>query len=137
VLELYAGHGNFTVALASGARSYTAVEQDPAAVQALRRNLARRGLAPKVVEGDAAAQRSGGPLDLLVLDPPRAGAPQVLEHLLPRKMTEIVYVSCDPATLARDLAPLFARGYRVTWAEVFDMFPQTADLESLVVLART
>ncbi len=136
VLELYAGHGNFTIALAEGAARYTAVEQDVPAVEALRKNLSQRGLSAKVVQGDATKHLSGPALDVVVLDPPRAGAPAVLSALLPRKPKRVLYVSCDPATLARDVAPLLAAGFRIDWAEAFDMFPQTADLESLVLLTR-
>jgi len=135
VLELYAGHGNLTLALAEGAASYTAVEQDAGAVAALRKNLASRGLRAKVVEGDAGNVAGGAPApDVLVLDPPRAGAPGVLSPFSGRKLKRVVYVSCDTATLARDVAPLLSAGFRITWAEAFDMFPQTADLESLLVL---
>jgi 23S rRNA (uracil1939-C5)-methyltransferase len=136
VLELFAGHGNLTVLLARGADSYTAVEQDPAAVSALRRNLSTRSLEAKVVEGDAAKSVGTGALDVLVLDPPRAGAPGVLAKAAQRKPKRIVYVSCDPATLARDVSEALAAGYRIEAAEAFDMFPQTADLESLVLLTR-
>jgi 23S rRNA (uracil1939-C5)-methyltransferase len=136
VLELYAGTGNFSVALAPGAQSYTAVEQSPEAVRALRNNLGVRALAAKVVEGDVADKLSGPPVDVVVLDPPRTGAAGVLTALLARKPRRIVYVSCDPATLARDLGELLTRGYRLTWAEAFEMFPQTADLESVVLLER-
>jgi 23S rRNA (uracil1939-C5)-methyltransferase len=90
----------------------------------------------KVVEGDVVKHLAGGPLDVVVLDPPRAGAPQVLTALASRKPRRVVYVSCDPATLARDVGPLLAQGFKITWAEAFDMFPQTADLESLVILER-
>jgi 23S rRNA (uracil1939-C5)-methyltransferase len=136
VLELYAGSGNFTVALAPGAQAYTAVEQSSAAVRALRQNLSARALKVKVVEGDVARSLAGPALDVVVLDPPRTGAPGVLPQLLARKPRRIVYVSCDPATLARDLAELTPRGYSLRWAEVFEMFPQTADLESVVLLER-
>jgi 23S rRNA (uracil1939-C5)-methyltransferase len=136
VLELYAGHGNFTLALAGGAASYTAVEQDAAAVEVLRKNLAQRKISAKVVQGDAGKQLTGAALDVVVLDPPRAGAPGVLQALLSRKLKRVVYVSCDTATLARDVAPLLAAGFKLAWTEAFDMFPQTADLESLVVLER-
>jgi 23S rRNA (uracil1939-C5)-methyltransferase len=137
VLELYAGHGNLTVLLARGAQAYTAVEQDPSAVQALRKNLAGRGLSAKIVAGDAAAHLGSGPLDVLVLDPPRAGAPGILAAASARKPRRIVYVSCDPATLARDVGEVLPRGYHLAAAEAFDMFPHTADLESLVLLVRT
>ena len=136
VLELYAGSGNLTVALAPGAASYTAVEQSPEAVRALRENLAARGLSVKVVEGDAGAALTGAALDVVVLDPPRTGAPGVLAGLLSRKPKRFIYVSCDPATLGRDVSAVLARGYAITHAEAFEMFPQTADLESLVVLER-
>ena len=136
VLELFAGHGNFTVLLAREAESYTAVEQDAAAVAALRRNLSARSLKAKVVEGDASKHVGTGALDVLVLDPPRAGAPGVLAQAVKRKPRRIVYVSCDPATLARDVGEALAAGYRIEVAEAFDMFPQTADLESLVLLTR-
>ncbi|HEX6239295.1 MAG TPA: RsmD family RNA methyltransferase, partial [Polyangiales bacterium] len=136
LLELFAGHGNFSVALAREAAAYTAVEQDPAAVAALRRNLAARGLGAKVVEADALAHAIPAGLDLLLLDPPRSGAPGVLARAAERKVKRVVYVSCDPQTLGRDLSELTARGYAPTWAEAFEMFPQTADLESLVVLER-
>ncbi|HEX5659412.1 MAG TPA: class I SAM-dependent RNA methyltransferase [Polyangiales bacterium] len=136
VLELYAGSGNFTVALAGGALSYTAVEQAPDAVRALRQNLAVRSLKLKIVEGDVARALAGPALDVVVLDPPRTGAPGVLPQLVARKPKRIVYVSCDPATLARDLGELTPRGYTLRWAEGFEMFPQTADLESVVLLER-
>ncbi|MDB4973190.1 MAG: rRNA (Uracil-5-) -methyltransferase RumA [Myxococcaceae bacterium] len=136
VLELYAGAGNFTVALAGGALSYTAIEQAPAAVQALRNNLAARALTAKVVEADVAQKLAGGPLDVVLLDPPRTGAPGVLPALLTRKPRRIVYVSCDPATLSRDVAELLPRAYTLRSAVAFEMFPQTADLESVVLLER-
>ena len=136
VLELYAGSGNFTVALAGGAASYLAVEQSPAAVEALRKNLTARSLTAKLVTGDVTASLRGAALDLVVLDPPRTGAPGVLPVLAQRKPRRIVYVSCDPATLARDLAELLPHGYRVSSADAFEMFPQTADFESVIALDR-
>ena len=136
VLELYAGSGNLTLALAPGSESYTAVEQSPDAVLALRTNLAARDLRVKVVESDVAKALAGGPVDVVVLDPPRTGAPSVLATLAQRKPKRVIYVSCDPATLGRDVAELLTRGYVVTWAEAFEMFPQTADLESVVQLER-
>lgn len=135
-LELYAGHGNFTVALAQSAASYTAVEQDSAAVAALRRNLGARQITAKVVEGDARAYTVPAGLDLVLLDPPRGGAAGLLTRLAERKAKRILYVSCDPQTLARDVAELLPRGYSISWAEAFEMFPQTADLETVLQLTR-
>jgi 23S rRNA (uracil1939-C5)-methyltransferase len=136
VLELFAGHGNFSVALAGAAAQYTAVEHDRGAVLALRRNLEQRGIGAKVIEGDALAYALPNGLDVALLDPPRAGAPQLLTRLAQKKVKRIVYVSCDPQTLARDVSELLGKGYRITWAEAFEMFPQTADLESVVGLVR-
>ena len=136
LLELYAGQGNFSVALAGTAASYTAVEQDAAAVAALRQNLAARGLTAKVVEADALTYAIPSGLDVVLLDPPRVGAAGLLGRLGQRKVRRIVYVSCDPQTLGRDVAELLGKGYQLVWAEAFEMFPQTADLESLVVLER-
>jgi 23S rRNA (uracil1939-C5)-methyltransferase len=136
LLELFAGHGNFSVALAGAAREYTAVEQDRQAVAALRRNLELRALKAKVVEGDALTCAIPNNTDVALLDPPRAGAAGVLARLGQKKVKRVVYVSCDPQTLARDLGELLTLGYRLTWAEAFEMFPQTADLECVVCLER-
>jgi len=137
VLELFGGHGNLTVGLAS-ARELTALELDAEGVAALRDNLRVRGLDHvKVVRADAGALPAGS-FDVVVLDPPRAGARKALEALCAHTAppARIVYVSCDPSTLARDLGLLTATGYRVDAASVIDMFPQTGHLESVLRLRR-
>lgn len=138
LLELFAGHGNFTVALAPVAAELIAVEADREAAGACRENLAARGLAhARVVCADAAeGARGRGPVDIVVLDPPRSGARAALPALLARRPRRIVYVSCDLPTLQRDLATLLAGGYRADAAAAFDMFPQTGHLESAVRLVR-
>ncbi len=138
VLELYAGHGNLTVALAARARSVVAVEQDPAAAAALRENLDARGLSAVVRCADAGrAVGAGGPrVDLVVLNPPRTGAREVLAGIAARRPARIVYVSCDPATLGRDLALLGDLGFVVDAACGFDMFPHTGHVETVVRLSR-
>ncbi len=132
VLELYAGHGNLTVALAARAASLVAVEQDTEAAEACRQNLAARGLTARVVTGDATASASGPPVDVVVLDPPRAGARDAIGAVVARRPRRIVYVSCDPATLGRDLAELRLARYLPDRAHAFDMFPQTAHVEGVV-----
>ena len=134
VLELHSGIGNFTIGLAELAKTLVAVEQDPQAVQACQSNLERRGLQARVTVGDA-NQPPKGKYEVIVLDPPRQGAKALFERsdLLPGPK-RIVYVSCDTATLARDLRIATAKGYRIERAIGFDMFPQTAHLESLVLL---
>jgi 23S rRNA (uracil1939-C5)-methyltransferase len=90
-----------------------------------------------VVEGDALSYAiPGGGLDVALLDPPRAGAAGLLTRLAQRKVRRIVYVSCDPQTLARDLSEALSAGYRIQSVDAFEMFPQTADLESVVCLER-
>ena len=136
VLELYCGAGNFTVELAARAKALVAVEQDPVGVEACRRNLKRRGLDARVIVGNA-DQPPEGRYDVVVLDPPRQGAKALFENegLFPGP-ARIVYVSCDTATLGRDLGLATKRGYRIDRIVGFDMFPQTAHLESLVRLVR-
>jgi 23S rRNA (uracil1939-C5)-methyltransferase len=136
VLELHCGIGNFTVGLAAHAKTLVAVEQDSRAVEACQANLKRRGLQARVAVGDA-NQPPKGHYDVVVLDPPRQGAKVLFEHsdVLPGPK-RVVYVSCDTATLARDLRLATAKGYRIDRLIGFDMFPQTAHLESLVRLVR-
>jgi len=137
VLELHCGVGNFTVPLAAASPSaLVAVEQEPDAVEACRRNLAEHGLGARVTLGDANMPPKGH-YDVVVLDPPRQGARALFEDsdFVPGPK-RIVYVSCDTATLQRDLHLATDAGYRIDVAIGFDMFPQTAHLESLVRLVR-
>lgn len=136
VLELYAGHGNLTVPLAATAASVVAVEQDAAAADACRANLAARGLRARVITGDAASHAAGERVDAVVLDPPRTGARDALEGIVRRRPDRIVYVSCDTATLSRDLEALRQARYTPTRASAFDMFPQTAHVEAVVLCER-
>lgn len=134
VLELHCGIGNFTVALAGAAATLVAIEQDAGAAEACRANLTARKLAARVVEGDASLPPKGR-YEVVVLDPPRQGAKALFENDTVWHGTKrIVYVSCDTATLSRDLRLACARGYRIDRMMAFDMFPQTAHLESLVRL---
>jgi 23S rRNA (uracil1939-C5)-methyltransferase len=137
VLELHSGVGNFTVELAARApSSLVAVEQEPRAVEACRAALERRGFRARVTVGDANHPPKGR-YDVVVLDPPRQGARALFEEsdLFPGPK-RIVYVSCDTATLGRDLRIATSKGYRIDRTIGFDMFPQTAHLESLVRLVR-
>lgn len=136
MLELYAGHGSLTVALAARAGALRAVEVSEAACEHLRANLAARSLEGRVVAADAAEQPrafSAG-LDVLVLDPPRSGAREPLERLVASKARpRIVYVSCDLATLERDLGLLGDASYGVDELRLYELFPQTARVEALAV----
>jgi 23S rRNA (uracil1939-C5)-methyltransferase len=137
--DLYAGVGLFSRVLARSFGQVTAVEANPTAINDLRSILTKLSPQHKAVQAptvqflrDAVLQRDRP--DLIVLDPPRAGAGlEVCELLLRLAATEMVYVSCDPTTLARDLSVL-QRDYRIVQANLVDLFPQTFHLETVVVL---
>jgi 23S rRNA (uracil1939-C5)-methyltransferase len=136
VLELYAGHGNFSVSLAAAARTFCAVEGDAAAADACRKNLAARGLTnARVLAQDVARLQIDEPADVVVLDPPRAGAKQLADIVRRVHATRVVYVSCHMTTLARDLKALAALGFTADRAHMLDMFPHTAHVEAVVRLA--
>lgn len=133
-IELYAGAGNLTVLLARDL-DIVAVEADAAACDAARANLAARGLSARVVARDAAEHSIPRGAKLVVLDPPRTGARDVARALAERPVPAIVYVSCDPPTLGRDLAAL-AAAYDIRGVDTFEMFPQTSHVETVVALVR-
>lgn len=142
-LELFAGAGFFTLALARNFARLTAVESDPVAVADLTRNLRAASLRhvriveakSEVVLADAAAQRVAP--EVIVLDPPRGGVgPRAGRDLARIRARRVVHVSCDPATLARDLRELVQRGFTVTHVTGFDLFPQTPHVEAVAVLDR-
>ena len=140
-LELHAGAGFFTLALARRFEEVEAVEVAPSAVADLRANLRLAGLERvRVFEGDVEETlraRTGNPPEVVLLDPPRAGLlPGALESLAELSPDRVVYLSCDPATLARDTARLREYGYSLEKVQGFDLFPQTPHVEALVVLAR-
>ncbi len=136
VLELYAGAGNVTIPLARRAARVVAVEVAEEAVAAARENLGARGLAAKLVCAKA-EDAPRGRFDVVVLDPPRAGASEAITRIVEARPARIVYVSCEPSTLGRDLRALAAAGYRVDRAHAFDMFPRTSHVEAVVRLVAT
>jgi 23S rRNA (uracil1939-C5)-methyltransferase len=138
-IELYAGAGNFTVGIARSVDRVAAVELDADACRLMRRNLERKGLSRvEVVVGDALSgyRGSGQGYDLVVLDPPRSGARELCRAIAQGDHRGVIYVSCDPATLGRDLAELKTGGYDLVQTMGFDMFPQTAHVETAVWLER-
>jgi len=135
VVDAYAGTGATAVPLAAEGRRVTAIELDRAAVEALRERLP----APSTVIGGKVEDHIGHalPADVVLLNPPRTGVDQrVTTALESRRDTvhAILYVSCDPATLARDLSRL--PSYRLVDVRGYDMFPQTAHVETLCELVR-
>ena len=136
VLELYAGHGNLTIALAEASSRYVAVELAVAAAEALRANTKARGLDVRVLARDASNAPKGG-VDVVVLDPPRTGAAEAIAGIIAASPSRIVYVSCDPATLARDVRTLGKAGFALRDAVCFDMFPHTPHVETVALLERS
>jgi tRNA/tmRNA/rRNA uracil-C5-methylase (TrmA/RlmC/RlmD family) len=138
-LDLYAGAGLFSYLLAARGLAVTAVEVVPAAAADARENCA--GLDVSVHAADVGKALAGGlldrvaPLDLVVLDPPRTGAsPDIMRQLAAAAPRAIAYVSCDGATLARDIRAADEAGYRLEALRAFDLFPMTAHLECLALL---
>jgi 23S rRNA (uracil1939-C5)-methyltransferase len=136
LVELYAGAGNFTVLLARIGADVLSVEADADACAAARENLSVRSLSARVVCADASTYAWPPTTRILVLDPPRTGARAVATALAARPTRHVIYVSCDPPTLGRDLAPLAAAGYVPRAIETFEMFPQTSHVEVVVALER-
>ncbi|HEY67383.1 MAG TPA: 23S rRNA (uracil(1939)-C(5))-methyltransferase RlmD [Thermoflexia bacterium] len=133
VLDAYCGVGLFTVHLAERAGLVISVELAPAAVTDLLENTAEFDNV-EVIEGpvEAVLPNLDVPLNAAVVDPPRAGVDRfALDALVERRPARIVYVSCDPATLARDAKRLTAAGYRLVEVQPVDMFPQTYHIESV------
>ncbi|MFL6228973.1 MAG: class I SAM-dependent RNA methyltransferase [Pyrinomonadaceae bacterium] len=142
-VDLYCGVGLFTLPLARRFARVTGVEGNAAAAAYARRNLSDARLANAEIKmapvGEWLAQRASklAPVDLVLLDPPRAGAEHgAVEGIVALRPRRIVYVSCDPATLARDLRELSAHGYALASLEAFDMFPQTHHVETIARLTR-
>ncbi len=138
-LDLYAGVGLFAVALAAHGSRVVAVESDPVSVADLRLNAKAHGARLQVAS--LAVEAFGGRgewprSDVIVLDPPRAGvSPAAMAHLAAAGAPRIVYVSCDPPTLARDGLKLVAAGYELRSIEAFDLFPNTPHVEVVALFA--
>ncbi len=141
VLDLYCGVGTITLAMAGAAGKVIGVEVVPQAVEDARDNARRNGIEnAEFFCGDAgeaalALEKQGIKADVVIVDPPRKGLNadtiEALSRFAPRR---IVYVSCDPATLARDVALLKDRGYRLQNALAADLFPRCSHVESIVTL---
>ena len=138
-MDLYCGAGTFTLPLARRADYVSAVESYGPAVRDLRRNLERAGLDNvDVIGGDAVREFPDADADVLVVDPPRAGlAPEAIELIAETSARDVAYVSCDPATLARDLKRFREQGiFSPVRATPVDLFPQTFHCETVVHLSR-
>jgi 23S rRNA (uracil1939-C5)-methyltransferase len=139
-LDLYAGVGLFSTALACDFRHIISVESSQTATADLQYNLPVNGKAVQATAEQYLAKASKPDQvvpDLVVVDPPRSGlGDPVARAVVSASAPRLTYVSCDPATLARDLVPLQAAGYRVDEVHVVDLFPQTYHIEAVLQLVR-
>ena len=143
VLELFCGLGNFSLPLAQAGARVTAVEGERGLVERARGNAKANGLDIRFEQADlfvpdAKVDWLRAKYDAALVDPPRAGAKEVLPFVADAKPSRIVYVSCHPGTLARDAGYLVhERGYRLARAGILDMFPHTSHVESMALFERT
>ncbi len=138
-LDLYAGVGLFTVPLAQRFERVVAVESHAAAATDLAVNVDVAGARVRSYHKTAESflESASHNWDLVLADPPRTGLSKpVREHLIRLRTPRLVYVSCDPTTLARDVAALAASGYRLASIHLLDLFPQTFHLETIAHLSR-
>lgn len=143
VLDLFCGIGNFTLPLALQARHVTGVEGGTEMVRRGQANALHNGVnnvvfyAANLMEPPAAASWIKAKYDKILLDPPRAGAKEILAHFKTFDAEKIVYVSCNPATLARDAGELVNQcGYSLKQAGVMNMFPHTSHIEAMAVFEK-
>lgn len=140
VLDLFCGIGNFSLPISRQVASVLGVEGSAEMVQRAQNNATLNHINNvRYIAADLASEFSfahGLKINKVLLDPPRAGAKEVLPHIIKLKPEKIVYVSCNPSTLARDAAELIAAGYRLNCAGVMDMFPHTAHVESIAEFVR-
>ena len=143
VLDLYCGAGTITQVMAKHAREAIGAEIVPEAIEDARENAKRNGVEnvsffcgdASAVAADFAARKLRP--DVICVDPPRKGlAPEVVEAAASMEPRRIVYVSCDPATLGRDVKRFAAHGYTVRRAVAVDLFPRTAHVETVVLMSR-
>jgi 23S rRNA (uracil1939-C5)-methyltransferase len=147
ILDLYAGVGLFAVCLAASGRDrIIAIEGDPVSAHDLRLNaqpfatrlaVEQTSVEQFLAQASASASASAAADATLIVDPPRTGmSREAITAIIGHRARRLIYVSCDVATLARDLRRLLDSGYTLTHLEAFDLFPNTAHIESLAVLTR-
>jgi 23S rRNA (uracil1939-C5)-methyltransferase len=144
IADFFCGAGNFALPIARRGASVVGVEGSAELVRRAQANAERNGLAERtrfvsadLFKATPASVESLGPLDKALLDPPREGAIALVKALPEERLTRLVYVSCNPATLARDAAVLVQqRGFELAAAGVANMFPHTAHVESIALFTR-
>ena len=143
IIDLYCGAGSIGLSLCGSAKSVTGVEIIPEAIEDAKINAAANGISnADFICGDAAAAakalaKRGVHADVVIVDPPRKGCDGELLNTIANDFSpeRIIYVSCDPGTLARDIGALLSLGYTAQEYTVFDMFPRTGHVETVVLLS--
>jgi 23S rRNA (uracil1939-C5)-methyltransferase len=135
VLDLYSGAGNFSLPLAMHAASVTGVEENPGAVEDGKRNLELNNIKNcRFIRSNVDSLRMSGPVDILVVDPPRQGiGDSAIKKIFDISPERVAYISCNPASFSRDLKKLHER-YELKSVRMIDFFPQTYHIESLAFL---
>ena len=143
VLELFCGLGNFTLPMARFAKQVTGVEGDADLIERANQNAQRNDIAntdlhvANLMEDVSGSSWLKNKYDKLLLDPPRSGAKEILPAIAKMNIKHIVYVSCNPSTLARDAGTLVNEmGYTLEKAGIMDMFPHTSHVESIALFVK-
>jgi 23S rRNA (uracil1939-C5)-methyltransferase len=141
IIDLYCGMGNFSLPLAQAGANVTGIEESSSSIKRAISNadlnkIDRADFICGCAEHEFKTIANQGEIDLLLLDPPRSGAYDIMTTILDRPPERIIYISCDPQTLARDLKILLHSSYRLISSQPFDLFPQTHHCESVTLLER-
>lgn len=141
VVDLYCGMGNFSLPLAQAGARITGIEESASSIKraisnAQLNNISGSDFICGCAEHEFKKIAKRNKIDLLLLDPPRSGAYDVMKSIIENPPARIIYVSCDPQTLARDLRVLLHNSYRLLSSQPFDLFPQTYHCESVTLLER-
>jgi len=143
VLDLFCGMGNFSIPLAERAKSLTGIEGQGSAIRSANINSSNakqnNTVFHKQAVHDACTEmvKNETTYDVVVIDPPRAGVPDLAGQLAQLTRKRLIYISCDPATLCRDLASLINKGFQLTKLQPIDMFPQTHHIECVALLEKS
>lgn len=141
ILDLYCGMGNFSVPLGRCGGTVTGIEGNQESIHWAEKNARQAEIKARFFVADVRSAleqlvEQGEQADLILLDPPRSGVGKNITLLPQLEPEKIIYVSCDPATLARDLNLLCPAGYQISRVIPVDMFPQTSHIETVVLLER-
>ncbi len=142
VLDLFCGMGNFSLPIALNAKSVHGVEGQGSSIRSAKKNAKCNNLTNTTFQKSDIEKAcdsliaDGKQFDCVILDPPRSGVPGLIQKINKLASKKIIYVSCDPATLCRDLADFVALGFQVITVQPVDMFPQTHHIENIILLEK-